>query len=58
MGDLVKKSVVPLRKIINYFTCVIRKHGWKATIGIFVFYLVRDVTLYILLPWVIANNLI
>ena len=40
-------------KIRNLF----KKYGWKAAIGIFVYYLVRDVTLYILLPWYIAKNL-
>jgi hypothetical protein len=29
----------------------IKKHGWKAAVGIFSYYLVRDVTLYILLPY-------
>jgi len=40
-------------KIINY----IKKHGWKTAITIFVFYLIRDVSLYILLPWFIAKRL-
>ena len=56
MAELVKKSVVPLRKMINYFASLIRKHGWKAAIGIFLFYLVRDVTLYIILPFFIAKS--
>ena len=40
-------------KIINY----IKKHGWKAAVTIFVFYLIRDVSLYILLPWLIAKKI-
>ena len=39
-------------KISNF----IKKNGWKAAVAIFMFYLVRDVALYILLPWMIARN--
>ena len=41
-------------KIRNLF----KKYGWKAAIGIFLYYLVRDVSLYILLPWYIAKNVL
>jgi hypothetical protein len=34
-----------------------RRFGWKFFAAIFIYYLVRDVTLYILLPWYIAKNL-
>ena len=57
MTELVKKSALPLKKIINYFTSLIKKHGWKAAVGIFLFYLVRDVTLYIILPFYFAKSI-
>jgi len=41
-------------KILGLF----KKYGWKAAVGIFFYYLIRDVTLYILLPWLIAKNFI
>tara|TARA_Y100001970_G_C14059108_1_gene763225 strand:- start:559 stop:711 length:153 start_codon:yes stop_codon:yes gene_type:complete len=40
-----------IKKLIN-------KYGWKAAVGIFFYYLIRDVTLYIAIPWMIANNFI
>ena len=42
------------QKIINY----IKKYGWKAAVVIFFYYLVRDVVLYIAIPWLIAKNII
>ena len=38
-------------------TQFIKKYGWKVAIGIFFYYLIRDVCLYILLPWFIARGL-
>lgn len=40
------------------FKLVIRKFGWKVFALFFVYYLIRDVTLYILLPWMISKSLI
>ena len=37
---------------------LIQKYGWKVAIGIFFYYLIRDVSLYIVLPWLIAKNYI
>ena len=37
---------------------LIQKYGWKMAIGIFFYYLIRDVSLYIVLPWLIAKNYI
>ncbi|WII71175.1 hypothetical protein QJS83_11960 [Bdellovibrio sp. 22V] len=37
---------------------VVRRYGWKIFAVFFVYYLVRDVTLYIILPWYIANKLL
>lgn len=36
---------------------VIRRYGWKVFAIFFVYYLVRDVTIYILLPLYLANKL-
>jgi len=36
----------------------IKKYGWKAAVIIFFYYLIRDVSLYIILPWMIAKNFI
>lgn len=36
---------------------VIRRYGWKFFAVFFIYYLIRDVTLYILLPLYLANKL-
>lgn len=36
---------------------VIRRYGWKFFAVFFVYYLIRDVTLYILLPLYLANKI-
>lgn len=36
---------------------VIRRYGWKFFAVFFMYYLIRDVSLYILLPWYIAQKL-
>nr|BFD67049.1 hypothetical protein HAGR004_20710 [Bdellovibrio sp. HAGR004] len=36
---------------------VIRRYGWKFFAIFFAYYLIRDVTIYILIPWYIARNL-
>jgi hypothetical protein len=35
-----------------------KKYGWKLGVAVFLGYLVRDVTLYIVLPYLIARSLI
>ncbi len=37
---------------------VIRHYGWKFFAVFFAYYLVRDVTLYILLPWYLASKVL
>lgn len=37
---------------------VIRRFGWKFFAVFFIYYLIRDVTLYILLPWYLASKLV
>lgn len=36
---------------------VIRRYGWKFFAVFFIYYLVRDVTIYILLPWYLATKI-
>jgi hypothetical protein len=40
------------------FKAVTKRYGWKIFAAFFAYYLVRDVILYILLPWFIANKLV
>jgi len=35
-----------------------KKKGWKIVAGIFVFYLIRDSILYLLIPYLFINNII
>lgn len=41
---------------ISGFKGLYRKYGLKFFLGFFFYYLVRDVTLYILVPWWIAQK--
>ena len=34
-----------------------RRYGWKAVVGIFLYYLIRDSILYILIPWLAIRSL-
>lgn len=40
------------------FKGVFKKYGWKLFAAFFVYYLIRDTILYILIPYWIANKLI
>jgi len=35
-----------------------KKYGWKLGLAIFMYYLIRDVTLYILIPYLIYRGVI
>lgn len=35
-----------------------RAYGWRLVAGVFVYYLVRDSVIYIVLPWLIARNVV
>ena len=35
-----------------------KKYGWKLGVAIFMYYLIRDVTLYIIIPYLVYKNLI
>ncbi len=34
---------------------MVKKYGWKLVVGAFVFYLIRDLALYVLLPYLAIN---
>jgi len=40
------------------FKGLFRVYGWKIVAAFFAYYLVRDVTLYILLPWLVARHFV
>lgn len=40
------------------FKAVFRRYGWKALIALFAYYLIRDLTLYLLIPYLIAEHII
>lgn len=40
------------------FRGFLKEKGWKFILGLVLFYLVRDVTLYIILPYLVFNNVI
>ncbi len=46
-----KKSGVKIA-IKNMF----KKYGWKLGLAIFIYYLIRDVTLYIIIPYLIYKG--
>ena len=35
-----------------------KKYGWKLGVAIFLYYLIRDVTLYIIIPYLIFKGII
>ena len=47
-----------MQKIKKKYRELFKKYGWKLAIGIFFYYLIRDVSLYILLPWFLANQIL
>jgi len=46
-----------MQKIKKKYRELFKKYGWKLAAGIFFYYLVRDVSLYIILPWFLANQI-
>tara|TARA_B100000579_G_C22837194_1_gene859473 strand:+ start:887 stop:1036 length:150 start_codon:yes stop_codon:yes gene_type:complete len=44
------------QKIKNKYKELFKKYGWKIAVAIFFYYLIRDVLLYIVLPWFIATR--
>ena len=39
------------------FKALVKKYGWKLVLVVFMFYLIRDSILYILIPYLIAKGL-
>lgn len=35
---------------------IYKKYGWKAVVGLFAYYLVRDLTLYVAIPYLLLNG--
>ena len=40
------------------FRGVIKRYGWKFFAVFFTYYLIRDLTLYVFLPWYLAKKLL
>ncbi|WP_413291368.1 hypothetical protein [Bdellovibrio sp. HCB337] len=40
------------------FKGVTQKYGWKLFLAVFVYYLVRDLTLYVLLPYLVFKGFV
>jgi len=57
---LVPDFVKRYRKIYKEqgFKAVLKKGGWKLVVGLFMFYLIRDVILYLLIPYLVAKSLL
>ncbi len=39
------------------FKGLVKKYGWKVVVAVFLYYLIRDSILYILIPYLIAKGL-
>jgi hypothetical protein len=46
------------KRIKARFRIIYKKYGWKILAIIFIYYLVRDVLVYIVLPYLVARGLI
>lgn len=54
--SLLVEAKAELKK--NGLRALFRKYGWKLFALVFTTYLVRDVALYVVLPWLVARNLV
>lgn len=54
----IKNTVSECRKIFKEggFKAVINRYGWKIFAVFFVYYLIRDLTLYVLIPYLVAKH--
>lgn len=57
-GKRLKTVIIEARATFREagFKGVVRRYGWKIFAVFFVYYLVRDLTLYIFIPWLIAKH--
>ena len=54
MEVIVKNIVYYVPKRIK---SLFKKYGWRAAVGIFMYYLVRDVTIYVILPYFVYKGI-
>ena len=43
--------------LITAMKMLFKQYGWKVGVALFMYYLIRDVSLYIILPWLIARGI-
>lgn len=60
MGFFKPKFVLEWRRLIKEegFKGFIKRKGWKVVVIFFFYYLIRDTILYIIIPYLIINNII
>lgn len=58
--DSLFKKLKEYRQVIkkNGFKGFIKIYGWKVVVVVFLYYLVRDSVLYILIPYLLAKGLL
>jgi len=44
--------------LIAAMKMMFRKYGWKVGVALFMYYLIRDVILYIIIPYLVVRGLI
>ena len=56
----IKSMLAEIRKTYRAggFKAVWSRYGWKLFAAFFVYYLVRDVTLYIIIPYLVAKHIL
>jgi hypothetical protein len=58
------KALTELRSNTTEFGLIIamkmmfKKYGWKVGVALFMYYLIRDVILYIIIPYLVVRGLI
>ena len=56
--QMLKGTVGECRKTFKEggFKAVVRRYGWKIFVVFFCYYLIRDLTLYVLVPYLFAKH--
>jgi hypothetical protein len=44
--------------LITAMKMMFKKYGWKVGVALFMYYLIRDVILYIIIPYLVVRGLI
>ncbi len=47
-----------INKIKSKFATLYKKYGWKAVVGLVLYYLIRDITIYIIIPTFAVQSLV